>query len=204
MTILQIVEFCLGRLLYRLRGYDAQLFSRSAAFAQCPKPTIFITSPDCGNTGAKLIHGYSKFGGGRFPCLEWKKAGPDVKEYLLLAEDPDAPLRKPNVHGIYCFVPPHVTSITNEDLDVVSGVEGTKQIRAGYGVGKNRRNVVYIAPRPPLGHGPHRYIFQLVALSQGLDPKSLSEVPTKQEVEEAIIGKVVAWGMWQTTYEQQW
>lgn len=204
MNILQIIEFCLGRLLYRLRGYDAQLFTKSPAFVQHPHPTIPITSPGCGSTCAKLKHEYSKFGGGRFPNLEWEKAGPNVKEYLLLTEDPDAPLRKPNVHGIYCFIPPHVTSITNEDLEVVAENDGVKHIRAGYRVGKNRRDLVYIAPRPPLGHGPHRYLFELVALSQRLDPESIGEVPTKKEVEDAIVGKVVGWGTWQATYEQEW
>lgn len=123
---------------------------------------------------------------------------------MLLAEDPVAPLRKPNVHGIYQGIPAHVTSVTNEDLGVVAEADGVKQIRAGYRVGMNRRNVVYIAPRPPLGHGSHRYIFQLVALNQRIDPETLSKVPTKREVEEAVIGKVVAWGMWQATYAQKW
>ncbi|OAL02853.1 PEBP-like protein [Phaeosphaeriaceae sp. SRC1lsM3a] len=204
MKTLQLIEFCIGRLLYRLRGYDAQLFCNSPAFAQHPRPTIFITSPCCGETGAKLKHAYSKFGGGRFPCVEWKKPGANVKEYLMLAEDPDAPTRKPNVHGIYCSIPPHVTLIMHEELEVVAKVDGAKQIRAGYRVGKNRRDMVYIAPRPPLGHGPHRYTFQLVALDHRLDAGSLSEIPTKKEVEDAVIGRVVAWGMWQATYETEW
>jgi phosphatidylethanolamine-binding protein (PEBP) family uncharacterized protein len=204
MTILQTIEYCLGRLLYRLRGYDSQLLVKSPAFAQHSNPTIHITSPDCGETGATLKHTYSKFGGGRFPALEWEKAGPEIKEWLLLSEDPDAPLRKPNVHGIYCFIPSHMTSISDEDLEVVAESDGVKQIRAGYGVGKNRRDVVYIAPRPPLGHGPHRYLFQLVGLNQRLNRENMSKVPTKKEVENAIVGKVVAWGVWKATYEQTW
>jgi phosphatidylethanolamine-binding protein (PEBP) family uncharacterized protein len=204
MTVLQVIEYCLGSLLYRLRAYDSQLFSKSPAFAQHPTPTIHITSPDCGETGATLKHDYSKFGGGRFPALEWEKAGPGIKEWLLLSEDPDAPLRKPNVHGIYCFIPPHVTSISNEDLEIATESDGIKQIKAGYRIGKNRTGVVYIAPRPPLGHGPHRYLFQLVGLSERLDPEKMSKVPTKKEVEDAIVGKVVGWGVWQATYEQKW
>jgi phosphatidylethanolamine-binding protein (PEBP) family uncharacterized protein len=204
MTFLQVIEYCLGRLLYRFRGYDSQLLTKSPAFVQHSKPTIHITSSDCGKTGTTLKHEYSKFGGGRFPALEWENAGPEIKEWLLLSEDPDAPLRKPNVHGIFCFIPPHVTSISNDDLEILAESDGVKQIKAGYRVGKNRRDLVYIAPRPPLGHGPHRYLFQLVGLSQRLDAGNMSKVPTKKEVEDAIVGKVVGWGVWQATYEQMW
>ncbi|KAF1849000.1 PEBP-like protein [Cucurbitaria berberidis CBS 394.84] len=204
MFLLKVLEYCIGRLLYRLRGYDELCFFRSRAFAQHAKPNITITSPDCGNSGAKLSNDFSKFGIGRFPSLQWERAGPDVKQYLILTEDPDAPLRKPNVHGIYLFIPPTVTSITNDDLKLVDDVDGVKTVQAGYRVGKNRRNAVYVLPRPPLGHGPHRYFFEVVALSECLDPGMISKVPTKDELEEAIVGKVVGWGLWEATYEQKW
>lgn len=204
MSFLKVLEYCIGRLLYRLRGYDQLCFFKSRAFAQHTKPSITITSTDCGRSGAKLSNEYSKFGSGRFPALTWESLGPTVKEYLILTEDPDAPLRKPNVHGIYLFIPPTVTSITNEDLELVNDVDGVKTIKTGYRVGKNRRDVVYIPPRPPLGHGAHRYFFEVVALSEGLDPRLISKMPTKQELEEAIVGKVAGWGLWEATYEQKW
>jgi phosphatidylethanolamine-binding protein (PEBP) family uncharacterized protein len=204
MAFLQYVEYTIGTLLYRLRGYDAGVFHKSRAFSSHPTPTIPMTSPDCGASGAKLSDEYSKFGASRFPTLEWEKAGPEVKEWLLLVEDPDAPLRKPNVHGIYLFIPPHVTSITNEDLELANPNSSALEIKAGYRVGKNRRDVVYIPPRPPLGHGMHRYMFQLAGLSEKLKRDSVSAVPTKEEVESVIVGKVVGWGMWEATYEAHW
>ncbi len=79
-----------------------------------------------------------------------------------------------------------------------------KTIASGWRVGKNRRDIVYIAPRPPMGHGPHRYLFELVALEEKLDPAKMSKVPDKKEVEKAIEGKVVAWGVWEASYESTW
>lgn len=204
MWLLKMIEYCLGRLLYRFRGYDAQLLFNTKAFREHAKPSIPITSPDCGASGSKLSTEYSKFGAGRIPTLTWPSAAPNVKEYLLLTEDPDAPLGHPNVHGIYCFIPPTVTSFGPSDLELVGEEGDVKVIKSGWRVGKNRRNLVYIAPRPPRGHGPHRYIFELVALSQRLNPEALAKVPTKEEVVEAIDGKVAGWGLWEATYESLW
>lgn len=204
MSLLQYLEYTLGRLLYRFRGYDAQLFTRSAAFSQHPNPTYKLTSPALGATGAHLTHEYSKSGGGKFPSLMWEKPGPEVKEWMLVIEDPDAPTLKPNVHGIFCCIPPHVTSISHDDSKIVAEREGAKKIKAGYRVGKNRRGVVYIAPRPPLGHGPHRYLFQLVGLNETLEPENISQVPTKEELERVVVGKVAGCGLWEASYEQQW
>ena len=205
--LLQLLEYCLGCLLHYRRAYDHLLFHKSAGFHNHPTPTISITSPDCGPTGAVLAREYSKFGSSRFPQLSWSAdtVPPSTKDFLLLCEDPDAPFGgEPNVHGIYCFIPAHVTTFGPKDLELIGEVDGVKSIACGYRVGKNRRNAVYVPPRPPLGHGPHRYLFELVALSEKLDPESVSKVPNKKEIEKAIMGKVVGWGLWQATYENTW
>ena len=206
-ALVQFLEYCLGRLLYRRRAYDNLLFHKSPGFHKQPTPTIPITSPDCGPTGAIFAHEYSKFGSSRFPQLSWASdtIPPSTKEFLLVCEDPDAPFGgEPNVHGIYCFIPAHVTNFGPKDIALVEEVDGLKKIASGYRVGKNRRNAVYIAPRPPLGHGPHRYLFELVALSERLNPEVIGMVPDKMELEKAVQGKVVGWGLWQATYESAW
>ena len=88
--------------------------------------------------------------------------------------------------------------------DLLFKEEGPLILKSGYRVGKNRRSMVYIPPRPPLGHGPHRYFFELVALRERLHPESISPVPTKEELAEAIVGKVHSWGLWTATYESKW
>jgi phosphatidylethanolamine-binding protein (PEBP) family uncharacterized protein len=199
--LLKYLEYGLGRLLYRRRGYDSQCLFNTAPFRAHANPTIPITSPDCGASVAKLTDEYSAFGAGKIPSLTWPVATSNIKEYLLLTEDPDAPLGHPNVHGIYCFIPATATSISPADLEVLREEDGVKIIRSGWRVGKNRRDVVYIPARPPRGHGPHRYYFVLVTLGERLDRGALSKVPTKEEVVEAIGEKVVSWGLWEATYE---
>ena len=135
---------------------------------------------------------------GLMPTLTWPEANENIREYLVVSEDADAPFGgKPNVHGIYSLIPASATSLSPSDLQKVdTAAKDQNLLKSGFRVGKNRRNVVYIPCRPPLGHGPHRYFFELVALSENLDPDALSAVPTKEELAELVKGKVVAWGEW--------
>lgn len=68
------------------------------------------------------------------------------------------------------------------------------------------RGLVWIGPRAPMGHGVHRYFFQLVALGEGLDVKvgDAEEGATREEVARACEGKVVGWGVWVGTFESRW
>ena len=119
MWLLHLLEYCLGRLLYRRRGYDADCLFNTAPFAAHPQPTIPLESPDCGTSGTHLRDDHSAFGAGRIPSFTWPTASPNVKEYLFLAEDPDAPLGHANVHGIYLGIPSTATSLSPEDLELV-------------------------------------------------------------------------------------
>ncbi|KAL1602335.1 hypothetical protein SLS60_005751 [Paraconiothyrium brasiliense] len=203
MWLLNLLEYLIGRLLYRRRGYDADCLFNTAPFASHPKPTIPLESPDCGASGAQLRDDYSAFGAGRIPSFTWPATSSHIKEYLFLAEDPDAPLGHANVHGIYLGIPASTTSLSPEDLEVVREEDGVKVVKSGWTVGKNRRGWVYVPARPPRGHGSHRYFFMLVGLSERLDLKRLSRVPTKEEVVSEIEGKVVEWGLWKGTYESR-
>ncbi|KAK3216644.1 hypothetical protein GRF29_1g504162 [Pseudopithomyces chartarum] len=203
MWLLRMLEYCLGRLLYRRRGYDADCLFNSLPFRHLPKPTIALESPDCGASGVRLRDDYSAFGAGRIPSFTWPAPATNVKEYLFLAEDPDAPLGHSNVHGIYLGIPPTTTSLSPEDLELIQEEDGVKVVRSCWTVGKNRRGTVYIPARPPRGHGPHRYFFELVALSEKLGLGRMGKVPTKEEIVREIEGKVVAWGKWEATYESK-
>ena len=47
---------------------------------------------------------------------------------------------------------------------------------------------IWGGPKPMLGHGPHRYSFQVV------DVGMLGQAPTKIDMERAVERKVAAWG----------
>jgi len=194
------IEGCLGSLLSSAKGRDAKLFTNSAPFSSFPEPTFVIESPDCGPSGSQLSPEYSQLGSERFPLLKWNP-GPlagEIKEYLIIVEDPDAPLPSPIVHGLYYGIDGRVTEFGGEGVVPNGDLKGGK----GFKVGKNRKGGVYLGPRPVLGHGVHRYMFDVVGLKEGLG--GLGECPTKEECVRAVEGKVVGWGRWMGTFERRW
>jgi phosphatidylethanolamine-binding protein (PEBP) family uncharacterized protein len=99
------IEVGLAWLLKNAKGRDEKSFYTRPAFADFPTPTIELTSPDCGPDGSRLAVEYTYDGKNRIPALKWS-ASPElrskVKEWLLLVEDPDAPMSTPNLHGYAC------------------------------------------------------------------------------------------------------
>lgn len=148
-----------------------------------------------------MLLDHSADGKGQFPNLTWDAAPADTKEFLLVSEDPDAPLTRPNVHGIYYGIPYSTKSVSADDF--VEG-QGPYMLKGGFRYGKNRRNIPYIPARPLIGHGPHRYFFTVVALSQPIDTTNFSKLPTIDEVSKAIEGNVIGWGEWMGVYERKW
>jgi len=114
-----------------------------------------------------------------------------AQELVIVVEDPDAPLPRPVVHAII-----HGLSARAEGLD-----EAEVNAPGFTGFGRNSlgaRN--YRGPRPILGHGPHRYVFQLFALQQ---PLRLAGPPTKKALRAALSGGgVLARGELVGTYER--
>ncbi|OJJ42843.1 hypothetical protein ASPZODRAFT_28925 [Penicilliopsis zonata CBS 506.65] len=196
------VEYCFSWLLANKRGRDAKLFTKGAAFAEFPKPTIAL---ECalGPSGSTMSveHGPSPKGDGRFPTLKWPAGSAEVKEYVIVSEDPDAPLPKPIIHGIYYGIPADRTSVGPEDF---KAGEAPGVLSSGFLHGKTMRGVPYIAPKPLLGHGPHRYFYTLIALGEPINRDKLSTVTTADEVAREIEGKVVGWGEWVGSFERKW
>lgn len=204
MGIFDYVEYGLARLLINQKGRDGGLFMKTSAFANMPEPTFTIDSPDCGPSNSHMNKEYTGLGQNRFPELTWQKPSADVAEYVLISEDPDAPLPTPVTHGLFYAIPGDKTAITHDDLSMDKVVGAEKHLKGGFRLGKNIRGTVYGGPKPPLGHGVHRYFFTLVALKEPLDKSKLSAVATKKEIAEAIEGKIVGWGQWISLFEQKW
>jgi len=97
-----IIEVTLSYLLKNQKGRDEKAFFKGPAFASLKEPTISLASPDCGESNGTLTKEYTHDGGGRIPILEWtapEDIAPQVREWLLVSEDPDAPLPTPICHG---------------------------------------------------------------------------------------------------------
>ena len=204
---LERFEAAIGWLLFSIRGHDAKLFTKTPSFQDYPTPTITVTSPECGESGSQLQLHHTPLGANQFPQLKWTyditaaaMEGAKIAEYIVVIEDPDAPLLMPVVHGIYYAIPESKTELHPEDFRSVSEAKST--LSGGFKMGSNRRKNIWSGPKPVLGHGQHRYMFQVVALKSSLEGEKLSGIPTRAELESAIRGKVVGWGMWVGTYER--
>ena len=170
-----------------------KLFIKGSAFSLYPDPTFTVVSPELGRSGAWMSSNYTADGSGRFPGLEWRSPSPYVKEYLLVSEDPDAPLSRPIVHGLYYGIPRVFTGLGDEDFQY-----GTEPytVSGGFKYGVCRGGGVYLPPSPMPGHGLHRYFFEIIALNERIDTRKLESPVTLDEISHAIEGKVIGWGAW--------
>ncbi|CAM1502895.1 Fc.00g076710.m01.CDS01 [Cosmosporella sp. VM-42] len=195
------IEVAASWLFKNQKGRDGKLVPTLPAFALHPNPTIPVTSPDCGPDGSTLGKEYMHGGKGLLPELKWETVE-GVKEWVMFSEDPDAPLPTPICHGIYLGISKDKTSVTNEDFK--SEDASTTRLKGGFFYGQSRNGSIYIAPRPLINHGIHRYFFEVVALNEPLDPTFVASKPARDAVAKAIEGKVLAWGRWVGECERKW
>ncbi|KAJ9605014.1 hypothetical protein H2200_010403 [Cladophialophora chaetospira] len=217
MGILRYIEYFLARLFVNQKGRDAKLLTRSSLFTGTPK-NISITSPSLGSSPAHLSTEHSQLGISKFPDLSWSldPSVPgvelnNVKEWFLIVEDPDAPLPFVPNHGMYYAIPTAKSSVGPDDFKLEalksssgSDLPGARYLEGGFRLGKNLRGTLYSGPRPPVGHGEHRYFFQVVALKEHLDTKKMMAVATRDEVLKEMEGKLYGWGEWIGTLETKW
>jgi hypothetical protein len=114
----------------------------------------------------------------------------------LIVEDPDAPSPRPLVHAIVWNIPAGENGLAEGAIraDGAGGPDGRDVGRNSYfGEG-------WLPPDPPTGHGPHRYAFQLFALSE--DAGDAGETPGRGALVKAMAGKVLAAGLLTGTYER--
>ncbi|MFI4918996.1 MAG: YbhB/YbcL family Raf kinase inhibitor-like protein [Legionellales bacterium] len=119
---------------------------------------------------------YTCDGANDSPPLLWQDAASNTQSYVLIVDDPDAPSGVWD-HWVLLNIPANTRQLA----------AGT-QIPNGAVNGKNSWGAVgYRGPCPP--NGAHRYFFKLYALDTVLN---LSDAPTKNEVEQAMQGHVIA------------
>ncbi|KAF4231748.1 hypothetical protein CNMCM6805_010337 [Aspergillus fumigatiaffinis] len=163
------IERPLSWLLANRKGHDAGLIQHTPPFTEHPEPLVTVECPDIGPSGSQIPVKYSFFGENLFPTLKWSAPpaiASNIQEWLLVVEDPDAPLAEPVVHGLYYGIPASKRSVSNEDFKPTAA--GSHVLQGGFRYGANRRGTIYIPPRGMLGHGPHRYFFQVIGLLEPL------------------------------------
>lgn len=116
------------------------------------------------------------------PDLLWQEVPANTRSFVLIVDDPDAP-SKTWVHWVLYNIPASVRQIERDSY------------KGSLGINSNGR-VAYDGPMPP--SGKHRYFFKLYALDSTIN---VSSNPTKEMVENAMKGHILAEGQLMGTYE---
>ncbi|KAL4800276.1 phosphatidylethanolamine-binding protein [Aspergillus venezuelensis] len=181
----------------------AKLFTSSPAFNDHPFPTIAVECPELGASGTYIDNDHTSEGAGLIPALSWPAPTDDTVEYVLISEDPDAPIPESIIHGIYFRISRDKTGVQHPDFRINKKSWEPYMLRGGFKYGKNRQDTVYVPPTPYFGDGPHRYFFELIALNDSIDTDRMSSPATVQEIKREITGKVAGWGEWVGVFEHR-
>ena len=124
------------------------------------------------------------------PPLAWNEPPSGTKSFVLINDDPDAPMGT-WVHWIVYNLPASVRQLPEAYPPDAERPDGTRQGTTDFG------RIGYGGPCPP--SGTHRYVFTLNALDTTL---SLGSGATKAQVEAAIQHHVLARAQLMGTYRR--
>jgi Raf kinase inhibitor-like YbhB/YbcL family protein len=137
---------------------------------------------------------FSAYHDDEVPGLSWS-AVLEAQAFVVVVEDPDAPMDRPFVHWLLWNIPGAATGVP-EGLDRTprpTQLEGAIQGRNSAGeVGSH-------GTKPPPGHGLHHYHFQVFALSA---PLAMGPETDLETLVSALKGLTIASGEAVGTYER--
>jgi Raf kinase inhibitor-like YbhB/YbcL family protein len=158
--------------------------------AQQQKSELKLTSTAV-KEGEAIPRGYTCDGANVSPPLEWTGVPKSAKTIAIIADDPDAPSGT-FVHWVLFNLPA-------AGLGLIENTPQTETLNGGGVQGKNDFGKTgYGGPCPP--SGTHRYFFKFYALDIELP---LQAGATKDEVEKAMEGHVVAQAQLMGTYSRK-
>jgi Raf kinase inhibitor-like YbhB/YbcL family protein len=143
---------------------------------------------------ARIPVRFTADGDGISPPLSWEGVPAQTESLVLIVEDADAPTPHPLVHAI-------VVGLGAVDGHLEEGALSSEH-HQGTGLPTGRNSFLqhaWLPPDPPPGHGEHRYVFQLFALSPG---PALSESCGRTEFIDAVLRRSIAVGCLIGTYER--
>jgi len=170
---------CISVIFFSIQAYLYETFAQEKQKEGTMELTVKSTAF---NNGGVIPEIYTCDGKDISPPLSWSKGPADTRTYVLISDDPDAPMGT-WVHWVIYNIPKDVTSL-NEN------VPKTERLQNGALQGKNDfRRFGYGGPCPP--GGTHRYYFKVYALDT-----VLKEGPglTKKQLLKAMEGHILAQG----------
>ncbi|MDB5243219.1 MAG: hypothetical protein JWP57_3844, partial [Spirosoma sp.] len=121
------------------------------------------------------------------PALIWEDVHPDVKSFVVLAQDYDVPTPAFPLYNLSHWV---VFNLPATVRSLPEGVTAQQLRLLGGKVGRNGTgDPTYIGPCPPIGR--HAYVFRVYALDQML---LFPDLPNKQAVLDAMKDHVLGYG----------
>lgn len=130
------------------------------------------------------------------PEISWSSPPKGTAAFVLIVDDPDAPVEEPWVHWIIANIPATALVLPagfHEDTLPADAPEGLVQGLNTWGT------VGYRGPAPPPGHGKHHYHFKLYAIDE---PLAIPRGIGKHELLELLSGHVLARGELVGTYHR--
>jgi Raf kinase inhibitor-like YbhB/YbcL family protein len=188
--MLQHIPSPIGHALSGFRSGLDNVACHSAGLAELPE-TISFSSPAFPD-GTAMPPRYTADGEGLSPPLEWSGVPGAAAALIILIEDADAPTPRPLVHGIVAELPAVDGQLPEGELSGSSGHRASRLL------GKNSfLRAEYLPPDPPPGHGAHRYVFQIYAVSRR---PHFSNAPGRNQVVERVRLYGIAKGVFTGTY----
>lgn len=155
-----------------------------------------LTSPRF-NHGQPIPKLYTGEGENRSPPLRWSDVLEGARSFALVCEDPDAPTRPGKEHPFVHWV---VYGLSAATTALPEGLSRDEELRVPILARQGQNSfgrIGYGGPLPPVGHGPHRYVFTLYALDTDV---ALRGGATKAELLEAIRPHVIDQATLKGTY----
>lgn len=156
-------------------------------------PVVLTVTSEAFDEGGAIPAHYTEDGARLSPPLAWTGVPAGASAVLIIVEDADSPAPKPRVHAV-------VLDRAGGDGHLVAGQisEGAPPT-AALDLGRNSLSKrAYLPPNPPPGRGPHRYVFQVFALSD----TPAENIAGRSGALEALTGSVIAKGALIGTYER--
>ena len=133
---------------------------------------------------------YTCDGTNRSPALSWSGEPEATESFVLVVDDPDAPVGTWN-HWLLYDIPVQAQGLDEAFEPGQLGLSGTNDFgQPGYG-----------GPCPPPGHGPHRYFFKLFALN--IATLGLPQGARRHVLDAALEGHVITEAIHIGIYERK-